>query len=615
MCGDDGCGGTCGTCGDPTTPICKAGVCLSGCVPDCVSKTCGPDGCGGSCGKACAAEATCSAHGNCVPKAWTCGADSYAAMNGCDCGCGAPDPDCDVGGQVLHGCGLDDKCDAGKCVSKLPKGWTCPGFFYDDGLICNCACGGPDPDCDKPANAIIDCKPGGCDKKLGVCGICKPSCDGKVCGDDGCGGVCGTCKDPKLPGCAAGKCVATCTPSCTDKACGEDGCGGACGTCGTGLVCSAGACVGAAGSSCVSHCGYQTKGGCWCDAGCKKRGDCCGDINLCICTPDCTGKTCGSDGCGGTCGGCTDKAKPYCDAGSCTAVCKPQCTDKACGDDGCGGQCGTCPAGDTCNGFAKCVPPAWTCSPHLFNSGGLTATCDCSCGAVDPDCAGLGPVVGCPAGTLCAAGKAYCAASWCAKQSTCAKPAWCVGVYPSGDNTLKGVCAPPNPVGFAPGHPCSVDQACASGVCVAGTCRIHCQADGDCPTAQACTGVERLQPLSGKPVGVIGVCDTTKSTGKSCSKHADCPGQLCLAYLDPVKLGVLARCGLPHGGAPEGAACADGVHCQLGLLCAAGACGRPCLGGQSECPAGQTCKPAVLQHGATSSASDDTVVPTCHVKP
>jgi hypothetical protein len=44
VCGDDGCGGSCG--------MCKYGDCIEHacvCEPDCVDKECGPDGCGGSC--------------------------------------------------------------------------------------------------------------------------------------------------------------------------------------------------------------------------------------------------------------------------------------------------------------------------------------------------------------------------------------------------------------------------------------------------------------------------------------------------------------------------------------------------------------------------------------
>jgi len=54
-------------------------------------------------------------------------------------------------------------------------------------------------------------------------------CHGKQCGDDGCGGSCGTCA-PGTTCNAEGACV-TCTPSCAGKSCGDDGCGGSCGTC------------------------------------------------------------------------------------------------------------------------------------------------------------------------------------------------------------------------------------------------------------------------------------------------------------------------------------------------------------------------------------------------
>jgi len=53
---------------------------------------------------------------------------------------------------------------------------------------------------------------------------CLPSCSGKECGPDGCGGSCGTC--PSGQPCINGKCQ--CIPNCTDKECGPDGCGGEC---------------------------------------------------------------------------------------------------------------------------------------------------------------------------------------------------------------------------------------------------------------------------------------------------------------------------------------------------------------------------------------------------
>ena len=66
------------------------------------------------------------------------------------------------------------------------------------------------------------------DEASGRCEACAPSCDGKVCGEDGCGGSCGECGAGLR--CAQGACEA-CAPSCEGKTCGDDGCGGSCGEC------------------------------------------------------------------------------------------------------------------------------------------------------------------------------------------------------------------------------------------------------------------------------------------------------------------------------------------------------------------------------------------------
>ena len=72
---------------------------------------------------------------------------------------------------------------------------------------------------------------------------CAPSCAGKACGDDGCGGTCGTCAAGASCS-SAGQCTGgSCTPACSGKACGDDGCGGTCGTCAAIQGCNAGQCV------------------------------------------------------------------------------------------------------------------------------------------------------------------------------------------------------------------------------------------------------------------------------------------------------------------------------------------------------------------------------------
>ena len=92
------------------------------------------------------------------------------------------------------------------------------------------------------------------------------------------------------------------------------------------------------------------------------------------CSPNCAGKTCGSDGCQGTCGTCTDDA--VCVAGTC---CTPACDGKQCGSDGCGASCGTCAAGSVCNanGQCDCVP---ACAGRECGSDGCGGSCG-TCGA------------------------------------------------------------------------------------------------------------------------------------------------------------------------------------------------------------------------------------------
>lgn len=84
------------------------------------------------------------------------------------------------------------------------------------------------------------------------------------------------------------------------------------------------------------------------------------------CAPNCVDKTCGDDGCGGTCGACSGDAN--CDKGTCKCrgdlclgsccaasarclvygCCQRQCDGKSCGSDGCGGFCGSCGVGVPC---------------------------------------------------------------------------------------------------------------------------------------------------------------------------------------------------------------------------------------------------------------------------
>lgn len=106
----DGCGHTldCSYCLYQSDE-CMQNKCV--CQPNCYMKACGDDGCGGSCGS-CGSTESCNSYGKCIyqgahttpPSTWHCNAAYYDAGDGCDCNCGAADPDCGQAGQALDGC-------------------------------------------------------------------------------------------------------------------------------------------------------------------------------------------------------------------------------------------------------------------------------------------------------------------------------------------------------------------------------------------------------------------------------------------------------------------------------------------------------------------------------
>ena len=198
----------------------------------------------------------------------------------------------------------------------------------------------------------------------GAADLCVPDCEGKVCGEDGCGGVCGEC--PQQHVCTEFACL--CVPDCEDTECGDDGCDGVCGECSGQDECVDGACV------CQPACDGLNCGDDGCLGICGECGgqDECVD-GVCVCQPACDGLECGDDGCGGSCGQC--EGQDVCEEGTC--VCQPACQDKNCGLDGCGGECGTCQANEECiDGVCQCIPE---CDGKLCGADGCGATCG-ACG-------------------------------------------------------------------------------------------------------------------------------------------------------------------------------------------------------------------------------------------
>jgi hypothetical protein len=207
---------------------------------------------------------------------------------------------------------------------------------------------------------------------------CEPQCDGKVCGPDGCGNICGFCTTGKACTEDGTECKQICDPvtPCKGKVCGPDGCGGVCGDCEANFACGDdGQCYP---SDCEplcegKNCGPDKCGGlCGICPGTKL---CDVDIGQCVDNP------CDDIGPTGACKDyyvlleCTDSQIVETDCRDenplygCTWIknhqkygcekppeCKPDCAGKQCGTDGCGGTCGSgCFEGWTCEGF-QCTP-------------------------------------------------------------------------------------------------------------------------------------------------------------------------------------------------------------------------------------------------------------------
>lgn len=110
--------------------------------------------------------------------------------------------------------------------------------------------------------------------------------------------------------------------------------------------------------ACTPNCTNKDCGddGCGGICGICSAGNECNNLNLCVpeCEEQCTGKFCGPDGCGGTCGSCESGFECGPDGKCYDVTCVPNCVGKVCGDDGCNGTCGDCIFGDLCED-GQCV--------------------------------------------------------------------------------------------------------------------------------------------------------------------------------------------------------------------------------------------------------------------
>jgi hypothetical protein len=314
-CGDDGCGGKCGTCTDGQQ--CVAGAC--------VTPTCDP-ACGGET-PVCNASQVCECDASSCTGGKQCVAGACATPE-CTPACGGETPVCNAS-QVCE-------CDASSCTGGKPcvAGVCVPP-------TCTPACGGETPVCN--ASLVCECDASSCTGgKQCVAGACVPA---PTC-TPACGGetpVCNAsqvceCDATSCTGgkqCVAGACVPapTCTPAC----------GGETPVCNANHVCecSPTSCTG--GKLCV-------------DGACKPQG---------TCTPACAGETpyCNPATTSCQCISTSCAAGKVCNpTTSLCEACVPQCAGHECGGDGCGGTCGACGAGLACDTAYRCAPANDSCA-------------------------------------------------------------------------------------------------------------------------------------------------------------------------------------------------------------------------------------------------------------
>ena len=613
-CGTNGCGGSCGVCADDEE--CEAGACVPVCQADCAGKQCGDDGCEGLCGT-CPPAFVCE-NNFCMPVGPVCGDGDCNGWVGETCDncpedCGKCGDGCSPTGSAgCNGCKCED------CVCAMDA--YCCNVQWDSICVGECqdcgGCGGCEPQCSN-----MDCGDDSCGGSCGFCGPketckngkcidqCQPSCLGKQCGADSCGGSCGQC--PAGFKCDADfSCVPICTPNCNDKQCGPDGCNGLCGLCGPDEACLSGSCQISWDCETLLNCLWDCpeddevcSGGCWQNASAEAQeqyimiwqcvlevcgpepaepcpgqailnGECQDEFNACLdCTPQCTGKQCGSDGCNGECGECPPgfdcDVYGYCD-------CMPSCDGQECGSDGCGGECGACPDGFVCNLFGNCV-----CLPQCEDKECGTDGCGGSCGQcpVGFDCETGLCVEGCKPQCVTDNGTPkQCGPDGCGE--TC-------GYCPPGLScTPQGLCTQIGPVCGDQECELNKDENCL-------TCPKDCgQCEGDCCESHNGVGCDDMAVTKCVCSQDPYCCDSQwdqicanqaeDDCGADCGCEPQCAGKECGAD----------GCGGSCGSCPVGAICNDEDLCEVvcqpqcaGKDCGADGCGGTC----GTCEVGEQC--------------------------
>jgi hypothetical protein len=478
-----------GPCPDGATPVdegCdgKDNDC-DGKVDESLTRACGPE-----------------AKGECKPGAQTCSAGTWGECTGaveakdevCDensrdenCN-GTHNEGCTCIDGAMQACGKNTGlCKAGSQTCERGK-WstTCKGAI-DPMMPEVCDQAMVDENCDGRKNEGCECSNGQSEDCMsGALGPCKP---GKRTCSNGRWGVCMSSvkASPELCDGTDNNCDGMTDNNVTN--------------CRSNEACVDGTC------KCVPQCAGKTCGDDGCGGKCAPNacpaGTSC-QSGTCKCVPQCAGKTCGDDGCGGRCEPDSCPADTSCQSGTCKCV--PQCAGKTCGDDGCGGKCApnACPAGQSCSAAGKC---ASTCGNNVVDPGE-----DCDDGAN----AESGACPHCQA-AFCGDGYIRAGVEECEQNagwgSTNCSPDCKRNVYKKCDASVSDVCASEGSnancaawVGgtdastYVCGPYCESTADCPTpggydAYCAYAYCALLCK-DGACPTGMRCS---RNVPLGLNP--------------------------------------------------------------------------------------------------------------------
>ncbi len=327
-----------------------------------------------------------------------------------------------------------------------------------------------------------------------------------------------------------------------------------------------------------------------------------------VCAPECAGKECGDDGCGGLCGTCPGAA-PLCVDGACALP--PACGDATCSP---GEDCGSCPADcGVCPSEGACINASDLAIVEAVDVAGVASTAGTQClFAADPgtcalekilDATGVSP--GCAG---CYVDEILCAINNCLAQ--CAPPNQdsepCQQCVAADCSPQFEVCA-----GFAFSDP-PQEAECGDGVCngaeTCGSCDSDC---GECSEEGACVNDSDLAI-----VDAVDAAAVAWSAGSECLFAGD-PGACALesiidetglssgcagCYADEILCVIsscLSQCAPPNEGTEQCQQCFEAECSPAFEACAGFAFSDPQAAqcGDGACNGAETCGSCVADCG------------------